>query len=403
MKILINLKNNFFLKLKLILTFLILIPIYILIFFLRSIIKIKFGNIDITRIGHSLNYELYKLYKKENKDFVIWFMNEPICNLQLYNMFKRNYFFFKKFYIIYNTTLFFSKYFKFLKKIIYEIDLYDYKNYLEKKSIQFDFTKDEFIHGNNLLKKIKISKNAKIVCINIRDDMYLKKNFPNKNFSYQNYRDSNIENFIPIIKKLLKKGYFVIRMGKNVKKKMKIKNQNFLDYPFSKFRSDFMDIFLVRKCNFYIGSNTGLDCLAIIFRKPLLSVNMLPISLFYLFKKKILIAPKILYRDKKKLNLHQIFKYNVHHCATTKCYKQNKIVLKELSSSQLLEILKEFIELEKKSWKLMKNAKKLQTIFKKNYLKFLKENEELTFENSLNDKNILGYVSNNFIKKNSWI
>ena len=78
-------------------------------------------------------------------------------------------------------------------------------------------------------------------------------------------------------------------------------------------------------------------------------------------------------------------------------------MLKELSSSQLLEILKEFIELEKKSWKLMKNAKKLQTIFKKNYLKFLKENEELTFENSLNDKNILGYVSNNFIKKNSWI
>ena len=67
MKILLNLKNNFFFKIKLVSTFIILTPIYTIIFSLRPLIKVKIANIDITRIGHSLNYELFKLYEKEKK------------------------------------------------------------------------------------------------------------------------------------------------------------------------------------------------------------------------------------------------------------------------------------------------------------------------------------------------
>ena len=133
MKILLNLKNNFFFKIKLVTTFIILTPVYTIIFFLRPLIKVRFANIDITRIGHSLNYELFKLYKKEKKNIIIWFINSPVCNHQLYKIFQRNFFFFQKLHILYDTTQFFSKYFKFLRKIIYEIDLYDYKNFLEKK------------------------------------------------------------------------------------------------------------------------------------------------------------------------------------------------------------------------------------------------------------------------------
>lgn len=401
MKILLNLKNNFFFKIKLVTIFIILTPIYTIIFFLRPLIEVRFGNIDITRIGHSLNYELFKLYEKEKKYIIIWFINSPVCNNQLYKIFQRNFFFFQKFHILYDTTQFFSKYFKFLRKIIYEVDLYDYKNFLEKKKIALDLTTDELKYGEEKIKDFGIPKKAKIVCINIRTKDYLKKQFPRKDFSYQDYRNAKVKNFIPIINNLLKKGFYVIRMGKNVKNKINIKHKNFLDYPFSTLKSDFMDLFLIKKCHFFIGSNTGLDCIAIIFRKPLLCLNMLPVSLFYLFKKKILITPKILFRRNKKLRLSQIFDLDIHNCSSFKCYGKKKISIKELSYSQINNCLNEFIKMEKNNWKLNKKEKKVQEKFRKIYLDFIGK-EQLHYTKVLNKNNILGYVSNNYIEKNNW-
>ena len=44
---------------------------------------------------------------------------------------------------------------------------------------------------------------------------------------------------------LAKKGYLVLRMGKKLKK-ISIRHKNIVDYPFCKFKSDFMDIFLAK-------------------------------------------------------------------------------------------------------------------------------------------------------------
>jgi putative glycosyltransferase (TIGR04372 family) len=405
MKILINFNKNFFFKIKLVISFILLIPIYLIMFCLRPFLIIRFAEIDLSRIGHSLNYELLSLYKnKKKKEIYIWFMSKKICNWHLYKMFKRNLFFFENLNIIFDTTQFFSdRYFYFLKKLIYEVDLYDYKNNLEKKKIKISLTNKEIIYGNQLLKKIGIHKNTKIVCLNVRDPAYLKKNFKNKNFSYQNYRDANIKNFVLPIKNLLKKGYFVIRMGKNVSNRTNIKHKNFLDYPFCKFQSDFMDLFLIYKCNFFIGSNTGLDCIAQLFRKPLISVNMLPISLFYLYKKKILIAPKILIKNKKKLKLSEIFNEEVHNCHTSESYKKRNITCKELNSKEINKIISEFINLEKNSWKLSKKDQKLQNKFRKKYLKLIKDNKNINNNQTLNSKNTIGYLSCAYIRANNWL
>ena len=405
MKILMNLRKNFSFKIKLIICFLLLIPVYVIMFCLRPFLIIRFGQIDLSRIGHSLNYELLSLYRNENqREIFIWFMSKKICNFQLYKMFKRNFFFFENLNMIIDTTQFFSdRYFYFLKKLIYEIDMYDYKNKLEKKGIKISLTKKEIAHGNELLKKIGISKNAKIVCINVRDQAYLKKNFTHRDFSYQNYRDANIKNFVYPIKNLLKKGYFVIRMGKNVSKRTNIKHKHFIDYPFTKFRSDFMDLFLIYRCNFFIGSNTGLDCIAQMFRKPLISLNMLPISLFYLYKRKILLAPKILIKNKRKLKLKEIFNEKIHNCHTTECYKKKNIICQELNSKEINQIISEFINLEKNLWKLSKNDQKLQNKFRSEYLKLIKVKENINNNQSLNYKNTIGYLSCNYIKANNWL
>ena len=48
-----------------------------------------------------------------------------------------------------------------------------------------------------------------------------------------------IQNFSSAILELLNKNYFVVRMGNIAETKLNIKHRNFVDYPFSKIKSDF--------------------------------------------------------------------------------------------------------------------------------------------------------------------
>ena len=54
----------------------------------------------------------------------------------------------------------------------------------------------------------------KFVCLIVRDREYLEKTYPGRNWSYHNFRDTNVENYREAVIALVEKGYFVFRMGK---------------------------------------------------------------------------------------------------------------------------------------------------------------------------------------------
>ena len=56
-----------------------------------------------------------------------------------------------------------------------------------------------------------------------------------------------------------KKGYYIFRIGKYSNIKLKAKGNKIIDYVNSKYRSDFMDIYLIKNCKFMISTNTGID------------------------------------------------------------------------------------------------------------------------------------------------
>ena len=124
---------------------------------------------------------------------------------------------------------------------------YDVHNLIDKLPTQLTLTKDELNRGNKILKRYGY-QNKKIILFIIRDDSYLKSVY-RKKYSISNYhghRDDDIENYKNAMLFLAKKGYLVFRMGKKVKKKIDIKHKNIIDYPFCKFKSDFMDVFLAK-------------------------------------------------------------------------------------------------------------------------------------------------------------
>ena len=144
-----------------------------------------------------------------------------------------------------------------------------------------------------VFKNIGVPVNAKIICLIVRDEEYLKKKFSNKNFQHHEYRNCNIENFKNAINSATKRGYYVFRMGEFVKKELKINNNMYIEYSI-KHRTDFLDVFLAYKCNFCITTSTGWDSLpSFTFRKPVVWTNFSPVGNLLTYSPNFLFSFKI--------------------------------------------------------------------------------------------------------------
>ena len=118
------------------------------------------------------------------------------------------------------------------------------------------------------LDSLKINKSDKIVCLHVRDGSY------RKDHNRRSYRNSNINNCFKAIQYLIDKGFWVIRIGNLPTNKVKFKNKKFIDYPYCKIKSQQMDLFLIQRSSFYIGTQSGPLEVAYMFNKPVLTINM---------------------------------------------------------------------------------------------------------------------------------
>ena len=127
---------------------------------------------------------------------------------------------------------------------------------------------------NALLQNLGIGVKDKYICLAVRDGSYLRYRFLNKNFSYHDYRDSDISDYVPMAEFLTSQGYFVVRMGRFNSPMQKTNNPKIIDYANSKFTSDFADVYLYRNCDFVISTSTGIDRIGLLFRKKIGLVNL---------------------------------------------------------------------------------------------------------------------------------
>ena len=81
-------------------------------------------------------------------------------------------------------------------------------------------------------------------------------------------------------KYFLSKGFFVIRVGKIAEKKLELKHNKLIDYPFSSFQNDLLELYLMANCSFFIGNTSGPSMIPLIFRKPTLMTNYTEFSIF---------------------------------------------------------------------------------------------------------------------------
>lgn len=115
-----------------------------------------------------------------------------------------------------------------------------------------------FRHGINLDKPL--------IVLHMREPSYHR-------LAKQKFRDTKPKDYIAGIKALLDLGYQVCRIGDRSMRRLKIKHDLYFEIPRLQGYNHFVDVFLIDKCNFMIGSQSGPCAYARAFGKPLLSVN----------------------------------------------------------------------------------------------------------------------------------
>ena len=183
------------------------------------------------------------------------------------------------------------------------------------------FEKDD---GLALLRALGLAPQEKFICLAVRDSNYLEKFFPKKDFSYHNYRDSNIYDYEMMCNYFTSRGYYVIRMGKYNSPLFRSNNLKIIDYANSPFRSDFGDVYLFSQCSFVISSSTGMDRLGVLFRKPIGLVNLpLPQEGEFLGK----LLKLVMYKNLVNIQNNKIFNFKeILIENNTECYKNLKIM-----------------------------------------------------------------------------
>ncbi len=193
----------------------------------------------------------------------------------------------------------------------------DRNGLFDKYPIQIALTDDEHRRGEAELQRMGIAAGAKYVCIHCRDSSYWKTRYPGVGNDSE-YRNTDINDFVPAIKELTSRGFYVLRLGAVVQKPLSLDDPKFIDYS-TTYRSEFMDVFLAATCHMMISTSSGIDSISYMFRRPTLLVNIAPVGRLFTDKTWILNVPK-LHRwigSGKLLTLSEVFQSGADSCAVT--------------------------------------------------------------------------------------
>ena len=342
-------------------------PLYLIIIIILSpFYKIRLGCLPSHRLGEiAIRTELYlnsRQLPKKNQEKVIdiFTLTNVVANKTHTKLIKKKIFILPDIFgfPLYVVLKFLSKKISFFKKFIImpthgaaftkqTADEYlDHRDLFIKTKGQLDLDASMIQKGNEFLKKLEIDKNAKIICLIVRDSNYLEVHFPESNWEYHNHRNCDISNYEEAVNYAIEKGYYVFHMGQNSKKYLNIKSKNYIQYS-KDYRTDFLDIYLAYKCEFCITCSTGWDFVpAYNFRKPLVWTNTIPIGDPIFLPHRFIFSPKIHY-DKKRnkyLSLKEIKDLNLSFSYSSINYTDKNITLIENNSRQIKESTKEMID-----------------------------------------------------------
>jgi len=349
------------------------IPFVLMLRIIRPVFLVRVGELNCSRIGHfAANTEMYLCAQaagidkpKQRSIDLIYLSSGPICNMQLLKMWRR------KLQILPRLLL---QPLGMINQIIPGGNVHrinslnsalDTNNLLDKYPAHLNFTHDENVLGESLLRDMGIPFGEKFICLNVRDNVYLASHLAGQDFSYHDYRDSDIQNYVLAAETLANRGYFVVRMGAKVKASIRTKNVRIIDYATNGMRNDFMDIYLGVKCHFAISTGSGWDAIPEISRRPIVYVNFAPLGYMHTSREEFITIIKKYHsvNDGYMLTLSQIASGNKAYYLHAADYESDGIKLIENTPEEICDVAIEMLERLSGTWIAQKDDEVLQKKF----------------------------------------
>ena len=146
------------------------------------------------------------------------------------------------------------------------------------------------------LKSMGINSDRPIVCVHARESGYWART-GDRTHSVQNV---DIATFIPAIQLLADSGYQVIRLGdKSMTPLPALKGT--LDYGLSEYRSDALDLYLMARSAFLLGSSSGPWAVASMFNVPLLATNWIAVHKIPFLPKDLVLVKRFKHKNRNTL------------------------------------------------------------------------------------------------------
>ena len=339
----------------------------------------QFSVLPSDRIGH-LAGEIDQFLRKQihtNKKEKRIIITNKVCNYSIYKILSRYTNLIESPHL-YRILSYIIRHFpnqKIIKKL--GMTLCEFSLYNDIKSV-VSMSDNEIEKGYKLIKNLYgMKKDSWWVCFHSRDNSYFEKNFK-KNFDYHNYRNCDIENMLPAMKLISKLGGYAIRYGADEERPLSYKDEKIIDYSFNG-RSDFLDIFLIAKSRFFVGTTSGTSHVAKLFSVPYLMTNYIPFFPMPEQPQSMFLLKKITNQNKKMLTYKQCYDIGLftkgkgNKFSFNKTYEEMNLVPTENTKKEILEATKDMINMidgTKKSCKFLEKNIKIKQQFYSNYKNF---------------------------------
>jgi putative glycosyltransferase (TIGR04372 family) len=126
--------------------------------------------------------------------------------------------------------------------------------------------------GRACLRELGIPDNAWFVCLHARESAFKQEQGYN---AIEAVLNADIETYLPAIREVTKRGGWVIRVGDPKMRPLQSLPQT-IDYARSSAKSDWMDVFLLGSCRFFIGTSSGPAYVPPLFGIPCVLTNWVP-------------------------------------------------------------------------------------------------------------------------------
>ena len=358
----------------------------LLIRIIRPVFLVRIGVMRSDRIGHfALETELWLLERvsgvatRPKRSIDLWYAPEPIANRVLYKMWTQVLTIWPNWLMV---TVFR------LNQLIpgtsaHEIEnatssCLDVHNLLDIYPPRLKFTAMQLEQGQKGLAELGIKPTDRFVCFIVRDSAYTKKAFPEKDMSYHDFRNCDVNDYVAGAEALADRGLFVLRMGSVVSKPLVSNNPRVIDYANSKVRSEFMDLFLGAHCEFNVSDGLGFYAIPAMFRRPNAYVNYSPFFMFYSSRACDLGIAKTMIDTStgKRLNLTEMGERGVARSRASVEFVKAGVSVKSNTPSEIRDLMLEMLDRLEGKWKAQPLDDELQNKFWNKYSEIIGPDRE---------------------------